>query len=66
MNGLLVFYHRFWLLFGRQTFKNDNLRAQMVDFLPKLHAQLKTGTVENDALGTLSALDSCCYAKSEA
>ena len=38
----------------------------MVDFLPKLHAQLKTGTVENDALGTLSALDSCCYAKSEA
>jgi len=27
-------------------------QAQLVDILPKLHAQLKTGTVENDALGT--------------
>jgi len=42
------------LLFGRQTSKNDkfNDQAQLVDILPKLHAQLKTQTVENDALGT--------------
>ena len=27
-------------------------QAQLVDILPKLHAELKTGTVENDALAT--------------
>jgi len=36
-----------------QTFSDQRSdQAQMVDILPKLHAQLKTGTVENDALGT--------------